>query len=69
MAPEVIALEPEEEEEAVEVVVRASEPNHHSMPIDLDDDEDGETLHAMAEPEDNYTKGPCRSKHLQGRHG
>ena len=49
VAPGVIGLELEEEEEAVEVVVKALEPGHHSMPIDLDDDEDDKRVHAMVE--------------------
>jgi hypothetical protein len=65
----VIVLE-SEEEEAVEVMVRAPEPGHCSMPIVLDDDEDEETVHATVEPEDNYkAMGPRHSKRLHGRHG
>jgi hypothetical protein len=67
VAPEVIALEPEEEEEAVEVVVRAPEPGHRTLPIDLDDREDDEMVNAMVQPEDNNkAKGHRRSKRLQG---
>lgn len=64
VASEVIALEPKEEE-AVAMVVRAPEPAHCSMPIDLDDGEDDETVHATVELEDNYkTEGHRHSKRL-----
>ena len=42
----VIGLELEEEEEAVEVVVRALGPGHSCMPIDLNTGKDEEMVHA-----------------------
>ena len=47
VAPGVIGLELEEEEEAVEVVVRALEPGHSCMPIDLNTGKDEEMVHSM----------------------
>jgi hypothetical protein len=57
----------EEEEEAVEMVVRAPEPGHRTLPIDLDSGEDDKTV---VQPEDkNKAKGTRRSNRLQGCRG
>nr|AGW47714.1 hypothetical protein [Hordeum vulgare subsp. vulgare]QGH59156.1 hypothetical protein [Hordeum vulgare subsp. vulgare] len=56
------------EEKVMQVVVKAPKPADHSLPINLADDEDDETVHATVESEDNYkANAPRRSKRLQGR--
>ncbi|XBH84249.1 hypothetical protein VPH35_072484 [Triticum aestivum] len=63
-ALEVVGLEPEEEKEAVEMVVRAPEPGHFTLTIDLDSGEDDE---AVVPPEDkNKVKATHRSNRLKG---
>jgi hypothetical protein len=62
---EVIGLESEKEEEVVEMVARAREPGHRTLPIDLYSSEDDEMV---VQPEEkNKAKGPRRSNRLQGR--
>jgi hypothetical protein len=67
VASEVIDLEPEEEEEAVEMVVRVPEPCHQTLPIDLDSGEDDETVVQLEDK--NKAKATRRSNHLKGRRG
>ncbi|KAF7053231.1 hypothetical protein CFC21_061204 [Triticum aestivum] len=61
----VIGLEPEEEEEAMEMVVRALEPGHFTLTIDMDSGEDDETV---VPPEDK-NKATHHSNRLKGRQG
>ena len=63
---EVVAMEVEEEV-AVTMVVRAPEPGHRTMPIDLDSGEEEETVVQLEEK--NKGKGTRRSNYLQGRRG
>ena len=60
----VISLESEEEEEPVEVVVRAPEPGHRCTPINLDNVKDEEMVHATVARAPEL--GHHRSKRLQG---
>ncbi|XBI16803.1 hypothetical protein VPH35_058994 [Triticum aestivum] len=69
VAPEVIGLEPEEEEEAVEMVVRASELSYRTLPIDLDSGEDDEMMVQPENKNKNKAKATRRSNRLKGHRG
>ena len=60
-------MEPEEEEEAMEVVTRVSELGHHTWPIDLDSNEDDEMVAQLEDK--NKAKGTHRSNCLHGHWG
>ncbi|KAE8808411.1 Acyl-CoA-binding domain-containing protein 4 [Hordeum vulgare] len=64
---EPVALEVEED--AVAMIVRAPEPGHRSMPIELDSDEELETVVRVEEKIKTEAKVTRHSNRLQGPQG